>query len=600
LETLQASLTHAKEVFEALEKERRRVKEALETNKDPAQTAALQYALTILQLESRVAQGKIFLFQEELKNGSLSKTHSESERELLLKKLAWLKKNVRFNQEELSKKLSQLKWEKQEITRQLGEAREALQSLENRLPQKSIGAVTSSPLPTNGSLQVTDILQAERQILQNRVSILAERLQSLDAMEETWRRRYLVFNQLAEKSQMAAWETEIQQAGAQVQRQETLANVRLSDLRKTINDLKDRIAILKGQDMVLKEPLEAQLRAVQQLLEANQDYLAFLNRESLLYQKFLNEISPQVETLGLREKLAFLWERVVRVWNFEITSIDDKPITVKKLVFILILLILGYGFSRRLSRWFGHKILPRFGMAKGVAAGLQTLFFYLMVTLVTLLVLYIVNVPLTMFTVLGGALAIGVGFGSQYIVRNFISGLILLMEQPIKIGDMIQVEEIIGVVEKIGARSTSIRSFTNIHAIVPNSDLLEKKVINWTLSDDLIRVQVNVGVAYGSPVRVVAKLLRQAVDEHPKVIPTPEPTLLFKDFGESALQFEIHFWIKMPSIMDREMINSEIRFRIDTLFREAGITIAFPQRDVHLGGRTPLEVKLVKPDSSPI
>jgi small-conductance mechanosensitive channel len=232
-----------------------------------------------------------------------------------------------------------------------------------------------------------------------------------------------------------------------------------------------------------------------------------------------------------------------------------------------------------------------------VAAGLSTLLFYLLLFLVSILVLYIVNVPLTMFTVLGGALAIGVGFGSQYVVRNFISGLILLMERPIKVGDMVQLDDTTGVVERIGPRSTVLRSFSNMQVIVPNSDFLEKKVINWTLSDDLARVSVSVGVSYGSATRDVAQLLQKAVEDHGKILKTPEPVVLFSDFGDNALKFEVHFWIRMRTMLDRKRLESDVRFRIESLFHEAGVVIAFPQRDIRLEASKPLQVQIMEKET---
>ena len=439
-----------------------------------------------------------------------------------------------------------------------------------------------------------ELFRERKQAIQDRVSVLSERYQRIDEVEETWRRRYLAFNQLVEKTLLADWKEEVELTAAQVQRQETLTNMRLSEIRKDLDKIEERTSSLGPQEGNIRTILILQNNQLKNLLEVNQDYLNGLARESRLYQKFLDEISPQVQTLSIKEKLEFVWNKIDKVWNFEITSIDDKPITAQKLVIVLVLLLLGYRFSKYFSRWMGKKIFPRFGLEKGVGAGLQTLIFYFSVTIVTLIVLYTVNVPLTLFTVLGGAVAIGIGFGSQNIVRNFISGLILLMEQPIKVGDMVEVDDDYGTVEHIGARSTRIRSYNNVHAIVPNSDFLEKKVINWTLSDDLVRIQVNVGVVYGSPTREVAKLIRKAVDEHGKVIPQPEPIVIFTEFGDNSLNFEVHFWIRMRTLMDRRKIESDIRYRIDSLFREAGIIIAFPQRDVHLDSVKPVEIRLLR------
>jgi len=267
---------------------------------------------------------------------------------------------------------------------------------------------------------------------------------------------------------------------------------------------------------------------------------------------------------------------------------------VSKIIVALVLLLLGFFISRHVSRLLGRQLLPRLHIPESATAAFQALTFYTLVLFFTFFALRIVNVPLTVFTVLGGAFAIGIGFGSQNIINNFISGLILFAERPIKVGDLVEIDNLYGTVEHIGARSTRVRSSQNSHIIVPNSSFLQNNVLNWTLSDNLIRICVKVGVIYGSPTREVERLLNKAVDEHEKILKKPEPILLFKDFGNSSLDFEVHFWIKVKTMVDRWKIESDIRYRIDTLFREAGIVIAFPQRDVHLDSHKPIEVRVVK------
>jgi small-conductance mechanosensitive channel len=164
---------------------------------------------------------------------------------------------------------------------------------------------------------------------------------------------------------------------------------------------------------------------------------------------------------------------------------------------------------------------------------------------------------------------------------------------------LIEVEGILGQVEDIGARCTRVRTGENIHILVPNSSFLEKNITNWTLSDRKIRTQVTVGVVYGSPVREVERLLISAASENQLVLKDPEPFVLFRDFGDSALIFETYFWISIRRLIERRLIESSIRFRIDELFREAGITIAFPQLDVHLDTQRQLELRLTNHDDTP-
>ena len=264
-----------------------------------------------------------------------------------------------------------------------------------------------------------------------------------------------------------------------------------------------------------------------------------------------------------------------------------------KIVTAVLVFFLGWLLARAIAWGVERHLLPRLRFDEGAAQAFASLTFYLLLLFVFFAALRSVNIPLTAFAVVGGALAIGVGFGSQNVVSNFISGLILLAERPLKLGDLVEVDGTYGIIEQIGLRSTRVRSGDNVHIIVPNSAFLENKVINWTHNDPNVRVWISVGVAYGSPTREVERLIRQALAEHPGVLKSPEPVVLFKDFGDNALVFDAAFWIRMRRILDRLHLESDIRFRIDDLFNEAGIVIAFPQRDVHLDSLRPVEVRLV-------
>ena len=196
---------------------------------------------------------------------------------------------------------------------------------------------------------------------------------------------------------------------------------------------------------------------------------------------------------------------------------------------------------------------------------------------------------------MGGAIAIGVGFGSQNILNNFISGLILLAERPVRVGDLVEIQGLQGTIEHIGPRSTRVKTGSNLEMIVPNSQFLESNVTNWTLSDTRIRTVVSVGVGYDSPPQEVVRLLRESALENPHVLKKPDPIILFKDFGDNALVFEAHFWIHMRSLMDGEKVASEFRLTVEERFGNAGIVVAYPQRDIHLDTASPIEVNLRQP-----
>lgn len=289
------------------------------------------------------------------------------------------------------------------------------------------------------------------------------------------------------------------------------------------------------------------------------------------------------------------WGWVLSLWRYEIATIDERAITLGTFCKGLALFILGYMAARSLARQVERRIYSRLDIEVSLRDTLRTFTFYFLLIIFTLFVLRVLNVPVTIFAVLGGALAIGVGFGSQNVVNNFICGLIVMIERPVRVGDIIKVADLFGRVEAIGARSTRLRCPDNSHMVVPNAFFLEKEVINWTLSDNVVQTKVGVGVAYGSPARKVCQLIMQAVAEQTPVLKTPPPVVLFKDFGESAMIFEAFFSVAINSTLDLRQTESEIRYRLDELFRTAGIDIAFPQREIHLRNARPLQVELMGP-----
>src|SRR3954454_13916121 len=290
-------------------------------------------------------------------------------------------------------------------------------------------------------------------------------------------------------------------------------------------------------------------------------------------------------------------DALASVWHQRLILGGDpaKPaVTVGTLVEGALLLGLAYLGASILSRWLASKLLSRFGLNKSGVAPLQSLTFYLLLAMFTMVSLNILHVPITVFSFLGGALAIGAGFGSQNIVNNFISGLILLVERPIRVGDVIELDGMTGTVAAIGARSTKIATGVNHEIIVPNSKLLETSVVNWTLSDDIVACNVDVGVAYGSPTREVERLLLQAARQHAHVLKEPASDVILADFGADSLQFKLRVWVNLRATR-RVQVESDLRFAIDELFADRGIVMSYPQRDVHLNVLRPVEVRIAQP-----
>jgi len=286
-------------------------------------------------------------------------------------------------------------------------------------------------------------------------------------------------------------------------------------------------------------------------------------------------------------------ELVTEILGFPVVTLGEQTITAGQILLILVIIVGGYLLARGVERLLVRRLSAR-AVNPDLVHLIRRIYIVTVLAVLGITILDLLNVPLAAFAFISGAVAIGVGFGAQNIINNFISGWILLWERPIRIGDFLEIGETKGTVEAINTRSTRIRRVDGVHLLIPNSQLLENMVVNWTLVDRLTRTMVRVGVAYGSPVRLVADLIEQAVKEQEHVLDNPKPLVIFDDFGDNALMFDAYFWVYATGDKDLRKIRSDIRFRIDDSFREQDITIAFPQRDVHIDGLGPVDVRLVE------
>ncbi|MFH1852335.1 MAG: mechanosensitive ion channel domain-containing protein [Candidatus Neomarinimicrobiota bacterium] len=282
------------------------------------------------------------------------------------------------------------------------------------------------------------------------------------------------------------------------------------------------------------------------------------------------------------------------LWGVTLFTIKDNSIDIGNIVLGLVFLYPGLRFARYLTQEIQTLFIARMKVDLATKKSLEVIIRYSLITLVALFVLTIIGIPLTAFTIIGGALAIGFGLGSQNLVNNFLSGMVLMTERPLKIGDVVELEGRGGTVEHIGGRSTRILTFDNLRMIIPNSKLLENTLVNWTLVDNILRRELLVGVAYGSPVKKVAELILQAANDHKDVEPKPPAKVLFWDFGDNALIFKLMFWMRLRKPITPLEVESDLRFLIHDLLAENGIVIAFPQRDVHLDAVKPIEIRLVE------
>ncbi len=264
--------------------------------------------------------------------------------------------------------------------------------------------------------------------------------------------------------------------------------------------------------------------------------------------------------------------------------------------YVLTVLLVVYGsliLSRMLQALLLQEVLPHYGAEIGVQLSVTRLVHYAVLVVGFLVLLRVLGVQLNKLAILGGALGVGIGFGLQAIVNNFASGLILLFERPLKVGDMIQIGNDMGEVKKLGLRATVVRTFDNADIVIPNSDLITGQVTNWTLADRHIRVKVPVGVAYGTDIAKVLEILQSCAENNPMVLNQPKARALFLAFGDSSLDFELRVWI--AEFSDRRVVLSELNQDIESEFSSAGVEIPFPQSDIHFRSLDDEILEKIKP-----
>ncbi len=274
-------------------------------------------------------------------------------------------------------------------------------------------------------------------------------------------------------------------------------------------------------------------------------------------------------------------------------EINQTPVTLASILLFFLMIAVFYISSRIINRLMFKPLLGRFSIEEGIRYNLIRINHYLIMIIGAIVAFQFIGIDLSGLAVIFGLLSVGIGFGLQNVTSNFISGLILLFERPIKIGDRVTVGDAEGDVEDINIRSTTIRTLNNITFIVPNSEFVASRVINWSHGDTKIRLEIPVGVSYNSDLDIVLKALQEVAKEHPAVLKKPESDVLFVDFGDSSWNMKLRVWLKDPK--NHPIVRSELNCAIVRKFRDYGIEIPYPQRDLHLRSPEQITVETTGP-----
>lgn len=591
--TAESALSEAQRNHATRQRQLRDAKSALDAAVDAGDQSVARNSHGIAELQERITSMTVELRKLEFGECEAREQLGSSRAALLRTKIDVARELTVLRQNELDEILDDLIRETARLESELAGIRRTLPYTQSRWESAS-KRLASQTNPTEEERQEVASLYENKETSRYRERALSERLSRLAEQRQRWEQRILVTRDQLDDDERNELIADLGARRTSLRLETTKAEERLDPLRGQLRALKLNLEEESGAEGLVLQ-LKNQRRYLTQRISTYELNIASMEVLDRLIERL------RVDLVGDDEdSFAATWREFKAtfkmIWTYEISSLNETPITVRKLVLGLMILVIGLRLSRRFSQLVANRLLPKLGLEKTAAAVVRPLLFYFLTVTIILFALKFVDVPLTAFTVLGGALAVGIGFGSQNIVNNFISGLIILAEQPIRVGDLVQIGDLFGNVVRIGARSTQVRTGANVEIMVPNSSFLENNVVNLTLSDDKIRAFVEIGVAYGSPVREVNKLLKLAASEHGRILKNPEPFVLFESFGDNSLVFEVHFWIRSRAVMDRRIIESDLRNRIDSVFRGAHIEIAFPQHDVHLDTKTPLRVQVVEPE----
>jgi small-conductance mechanosensitive channel len=560
-----------------------------------------EFIKIVAALEFDLAQAVLDLNQIYLQNAEIEVSLAQQQRSILNGQIKLIHANLEYDEKDLQEKLKSTKAirqqhneriqslasEQQEVEAKWLQAQELFDSIENRDEQTKL--IAKSWL---------DEREAWKNTYQQALVQTENIFRLLSFVDDVWNNRYALLQGNYTPAQLVEWRKELESSQKNIDRLSSLVSSAQNNLQPQILAL--QVTLSGKKDILPPEAIShmlSQKRAMEKLSANNIEYLSKLQIIKQLESRFTNEIHEKRKSIQFTDLVKVVVLAIDKKLDFELYVIDDQSITIKKIILALLILFVGLFLANLFSMFVANRILAKTQLDESAKAAIHKVSFFVLTIILVLYALQTVNIPLTILTLLGGAVAIGVGFGSQNLINNFISGFIIMFERPIKIDDVIEIDNIVGRVQHIGTRCTQLRTQANLNILVPNSSFLEKNIINWTLSDDVVRCNVSVGVAYGSSTRDTVKALEGAVEEHELILKKPGPIIIFKDFGDSALIFEVYFWIRLgKGRMVKVQTESNVRFLIERHLREAGIVVAFPQRDVHMDTSKPLDLRIINVD----
>jgi len=609
--TLEQLIEENRKSLAQAEERIRQLNEQLEGAHDPTVAARLVWQRELERLRSQVAGSTVGDLDLERQIGQERAAGSRRRLGLLQRQLVIADAGAKFTQADLDQVKAQLERERAQHESELAASQTrrttAVQALETaREELRQAKDRPDSPAATARILEVISAREAQLEAADTATRVLRLMLEGGNLELGMWEFRFAAYDSRSVESlresrrrletvtrRLNLWRDherqQLEVSASQLQLQQTRLNNLTAD-SNLLPPARERLAALGERDRLL-------LRLVRNIEHLDQ-----------LTQRWADSLQAAEGKLPFTGRVQGLFSDtrsfLQRLWNFELYVAEDtitvdgqaitgkRSVTVGKIVMAVFILVGGIWITGVITRILEPIIVRRLKIEPNQAGLIRRWLRAAMVLGLILFSLVAVKIPLTIFAFAGGALAIGLGFGTQTMLKNFVSGLIILFERPFRVGDVLDVGGQRGTVTSVGLRASVLLLWDGTETLIPNSTLLENNLTNWTYSNRRVRFAVNVGVAYGSDPRRVIQLLGEVAERHGLVEKEPKPQVLFTEFGDSTLTFELRFWVDV-STANSAQVSSDLRLMIAGAFAENGIVIAFPQRDLHFDTTRPLQVQVM-------
>ena len=560
-----ADLKSAKQLLQAAHKELDERESDRQKSSDKAVTKATDDDAADLRpekLQVAIARAAVGLRQTEIEVHTLRLTLCKNKQKQLSKQVEIVKKDFAFTAHDRDDQLARLAGVEADFKRQRREVESGFQKIEAE-QKAAIDQLTERKAQQSDIDATVQAWRAAGNAYQNAIVLLDQQIENITHVRRFWKRRYELANSAVEPKKLSQWKDDLDEFVDQ-----------LHDVSGSIKHRRDTAR--DEQPSIERQPKGGELEP---LVEAAHSQAARLLELRDMCETILADTKSTERTLGrFQKELSAKLKATSGGWGtgigdtlkslvgYEILDVEDQSITIGKVLFLIAYVVGGVLLAYLLARVLGRHVLPRFGMHHGAASALKSIVFYTLCLVFGVLAFRVLQIPLAAFAFLGGAVAIAIGFGSQDIMNNFMSGIILLTEQPIRIGDVVQLEDVQGVVLHIGLRSTRLQTDANHELIVPNKTLIDEQVTNLTLTDNFVQVFVTVILDRSVPVVPAKWQMLEVAFSHPLVMKSPRPVVLLKEFDTYWSTFEVHFWLQHTSFMKCAIVQSEILEVISGLF----------------------------------